>query len=202
MKGKSIFFIPLLLMGILCLWLWSAKRQAQRNGQQSEQRLHELLIQYRQLQQENEQLRDAINQLNQQRPTWQSQGTMMDLRAYYRKNWPNYIHISIAKFQTGLFGGIHQPTIRIDNQTDFPIDQVELELAYIQNNGQVFQTIPLTASNIRAHSTETLVAPDSRRGVKINLKLQSITSQEMNFCWTAAKAQIPPQADACQCAPA
>ncbi|MBX6380597.1 MAG: hypothetical protein IRZ01_07955 [Thermoflavifilum aggregans] len=169
--------------------------------QQTQQKLHQLLMQYQELQQENEQLRNAISQLNQQRPSLSNQGTMMDLRTYYRKNWPNYIHISIAGFNTGLFGGIHHPVIRIENQTDFPLDQVEWQLVYIQNNGTIFQTIPLTASDIQAHSVKTITAPDSRRGVKIKIQLESITSQAMNFCWTSEKAGIPPQADACQCAP-
>jgi len=169
--------------------------------QQTQQKLHQLLMQYQELQQENEQLRNAISLLNQQLPSLSNQGTMMDLRAYYRKNWPNYIHISIAGFNTGLFGGIHHPVIRIENQTDFPLDQVEWQLVYIQNNGTIFQTIPLTASDIQAHSVKTIMAPDSRRGVKIKIQLESITSQAMNFCWTSEKAGIPPQADACQCAP-
>jgi len=202
MKTKSIFSLSLcLLLGVLCLWLWSANRQTDQSLQQTRKQLHELLMQYQQLQQENEQLRNAISQLNQQRPASGSQGTMMDLRAYYRKNWPNYIHISIAGFRTGFLGGIHHPAIRIENQTDFPLDQVECQLIYLQNNGTEFQSITLAAGDIPAHSTRVVTGPDSRRGVKIRLKLQSITSQAMNFCWTAAKAQTPPQADACQCAP-
>ncbi|MCL6523599.1 MAG: hypothetical protein K6T34_02955 [Thermoflavifilum sp.] len=177
-----------------------ANRRTQKAFQQSQQKLHALVQQYQQLQQENERLQQVINQLNQQRPSISEPPIMMDLRKYYRVNWPNYIHVSIERFQTGLFGGIRHPVIRVDNQTDFAIDQVELQLQYVLNNGQVFQTVPLTVSNIAPHSRQTLTAPDSRRGIKLHLQLQSITSQAMNFCWTADKATIPPQADACQCA--
>lgn len=131
----------------------------------------------------------------------QLQGTFVDRKAYFRKNWKNFIQASLNDYKTGFLGGIRNLKILVKNQTDYLLDNVMVTLEYVRVNGEVFKAENHVLSNVPAKGMQVLAAADSRRGMKVRLKLRSITSQAMNFCWSADKVVAPGEQDPYQCVP-
>lgn len=128
-------------------------------------------------------------------------GTFVDRKKYFHQNWKNYIHVSLNDYKTGLLGGVKGIKVIANNDTEFPIDNIVVQVAYYRSNGKVFKTEQITLNDLKAKSSKSVTAPDSRRGMSLKLSLERITSQEMNFCWSAAKKVSPGDNDPYQCAP-
>ncbi len=126
----------------------------------------------------------------------------VDRRVYFRKNWQQFITVSVNDYRTGLFGGIKDLNITVRNQTDYPLENVVVSLQYLKNNNEIFKTEQYTINSIPAQGQQSLAASNSRKGSKAVVKLLRITSQAMNFCWSVDKAVTPGNPDPYACAPA
>jgi hypothetical protein len=71
----------------------------------------------------------------------------------------------------------------------------------MRNNDEVFKTEQYTISNIPEKGTRSIPASNSRKGSKVAVKLISITSQPMNFCWAADKPIPTGNPDPFECVP-
>ncbi|KAA2240643.1 hypothetical protein F0L74_31330 [Chitinophaga agrisoli] len=115
------------------------------------------------------------------------QGQFVERRTYYRRNWQQFISVSTSDYRTGLLGGIKNLQVIVRNQTEYPIDNVVVTVQYLRSKGDVFKSEQYTVNDVPGKGTRSIEASGSRKGMKVELKLVSITSQAMNFCWSADK---------------
>ncbi|MGN7720370.1 hypothetical protein [Chitinophaga sp. 22620] len=132
----------------------------------------------------------------------QAQVTFVDRREYFRKNWKQYISLNTGDYKTGFLGGIKNLQITLRNQTEYPLDNAVVMVEYLRGNGDVFKSEPYTIHNIAAKGAQTVQASNSRKGTKVNIRLMSVTSQAMNFCWSHDKRAAPGDPDPYACVPA
>lgn len=132
----------------------------------------------------------------------QAQVQFVDRREYFRRNWKQYISVNTGDYKTGFLGGIKNLKVQVRNQTEYPLDNAVVSVQYLRNNGDVFKTEQYTVHNIPAKGVQSVQASDSRKGGKVNIRLMSVTSQPMNFCWSADKKVSPTDPDPFACVPA
>ncbi|MGE7773907.1 hypothetical protein ACQKLP_04250 [Chitinophaga sp. NPDC101104] len=131
----------------------------------------------------------------------QMQATFVDRREYFRRNWKQYITLHTGDYKTGFLGGIRNLEITLRNQTEYPLDNAVVIVEYLRGNGAVFKSEPYTIHNIPEKGSRTIQASNSRKGTKVNIRLVSVTSQPMNFCWSADKRVAPGDEDPWACVP-
>ncbi|GEP94337.1 hypothetical protein [Chitinophaga cymbidii] len=132
----------------------------------------------------------------------QAQVQFVDRREYFRKNWKQYISVNTGDYRTGFLGGIKDLQVQVRNQTEYPLDNAIVSVQYLRGNGDVFKTEQYTVHNIPAKGVQSVTASNSRKGSKVNIRLLSVTSQPMNFCWSADKKPAPGDPDPFACVPA
>ncbi|HVB02352.1 MAG TPA: hypothetical protein VNE41_01410 [Chitinophagaceae bacterium] len=184
-KLKNILIALLTLLVILFAALY--RDELHRKDQLSAKN-RQLVTDYNNIQQQKEQLNKGYQQLlSHQDYVNQGQTNYVDEGQYYRENWKNFIHISASNYKTGFLGGIHGLDIIVSNQTGFTLDNVQVDIQYRTKGGGIFKTETVNISEVSPLSSKTAGAPDSRRGMSIQLQVRRITSEEMNFCYTDHK---------------
>jgi hypothetical protein len=128
-------------------------------------------------------------------------GQFIERRAYYRRNWQQFIAVTAGNYRTGFLGGIRDLDITVRNQTEYSLDNVVVKVAYMRNNDEVFKTEQYTINNIPEKGSRSIRASNSRKGSKVQVTLLSITSQPMNFCWSVNKAVPAGNPDPFECVP-
>lgn len=187
---------------IIIITLFVMYRNQRRLYQKTLQANYSLATHLRELQQKDEQMTQGMQQIQQAAEQGtQLKGTFIDQKKYYRQNWKNYIHISLNNYKTGLFGGVRNIKVTADNDTEFTLDNVVVELQYYRSSGKIFKTEPINLNGVKPKSFVSVPAPDSRKGMSVKLVLQRITSQGMNFCWSKDKKTTPGDMDPYACVP-
>jgi len=100
-----------------------------------------------------------------------------------RNNITNLIQVTTNQYSINTFGGISNLDVIVTNNTDYTIDQITVAIAYIKENGGIYTTEYLTFNNIPAYQNKSLSAPNSNRGLSVNLTKQTITASELNLCY-------------------
>lgn len=176
---------------------------------QQQRYVRKVLSENQRLWNENRDLRKSLDQSgavsqqinNHQELRQRVAGQFIERRAYYRRNWQQFIAITAGDYRTGLLGGIKDLDIIVRNQTEYALDNVVVSVSYMRNNNEVFKTERYTISNIPEKGTRSIAASNSRKGSKVAVKLVSITSQPMNFCWAADKPVPAGNPDPFECVP-
>jgi hypothetical protein len=195
--------IPLIVAIVIIIILWIMYQNQHRLYLQTRQANYNLVTKMNELRQKDERIQQGMQQIqNTQALAPQLKGTFIDRKKYFRQNWQNYIHVSLNNYKTGFLGGMKDIKVTVNNDTEFPLDNVMVSLLYFRANGKLFKKGQLSIDNIQPKSSKEITAPDSRRGMKITVKFQRITSQEMNFCWSVDKKAMPGDNDPYQCVPA
>ncbi len=130
-----------------------------------------------------------------------TEGTFVERRTYYRRNWKQFIAVTTSDYRTGFLGGIKDLQVIVRNQSEYPLDNVVVSVEYMRGNGDVFKTEQYTINDVPAKGSKSVDASSSRKGQKVAIKLLSITSQPMNFCWSANKPAAPGNPDPYLCTP-
>lgn len=86
------------------------------------------------------------------------------------------VDLSLNKYKVGMFGGIDDIKVSIQNHSAYPLDLVVVELQYIQNNEKLFRTETLRFKDVGAGDVQVLAAPRSSKGIKLKAKISYITS--------------------------
>lgn len=173
-----------------------------------QQRVRKVLQQNERLLNENRDLQQSLNsasgtaqQIAERKEQQQrTQGKFVERRTYYRRNWQQFIAVSTNDYRTGFLGGIKNLELIVRNQTEYPLDNVVVTVQYLRSNSEVFKTEQYTINEVPAKGTRAVEAAGSRKGMKVQLKLMSITSQAMNFCWSYDKPAPAGNPDPFQCA--
>ncbi len=199
MVRKTLIPVLALVAAVTFFFMYRHQRHLYLETRQAN---YSLVARMRELQQRNQQVSRGLEQIQEaQEAAPQLKGTFVDRRKYFRQNWSNYIHVSLNDYKTGLLGGVKDIRMVVSNGTEFSLDNVSATLSYYRANGQLFKTEHLSLDRIPAKTTRQVSAPDSRRGMKVSLRLERITSQDLNFCWSAGKKPAPGDPDPYQCAP-
>jgi hypothetical protein len=130
-----------------------------------------------------------------------TEGTFVERRTYYRRNWKQFIAVTTSDYRTGFLGGIKDLHVIVRNQSEYSLDNVVVTVQYMKGNGDVFKTEQYTINDVPAKGTKSVPASSSRKGQKVALQLVSITSQPMNFCWSVNKPAPPDNPDPYLCTP-
>lgn len=178
------------------------------NGCRDRKKAAKLLTENERLLRENRDLRNSLTlssraaqQISDRRDIQQQeQAHFVDRREYFRRNWKQYISLNTGDYRTGFLGGIRDLKVAVRNQTEYPLDNVVIAVQYLRSNGEVFKTEQYTIHNIPAKGVQSVTASDSRKGSKVQVRLISITSQAMNFCWSHDKVAPPGNPDPFVCA--
>jgi hypothetical protein len=176
---------------------------------QQQRHVRKVLSENERLWNENRDLRKSLDQsgavsqqiTNHQEVQQRVAGQFIERRAYYRRNWQQFIAVTAGDYRTGLLGGIKDLNITVNNQTEYALDNVVVKVEYMRNNNEIFKTEQYTISNIPEKGTRSIAASNSRKGSKVNVKLLSITSQPMNFCWSVTKPIPAGNPDPFECVP-
>lgn len=105
------------------------------------------------------------------------------LKMQTRNNITNLIQVTTNQFSVDTFGGISNLDVIVANNTGYTIDQIIVAIDYIKENGGIYTTKYLTFNNVPAYQNKSLSAPESNRGLSVNLTKQTITASELNLCY-------------------
>jgi hypothetical protein len=100
-----------------------------------------------------------------------------------RNNITSLVQVTTNQYSVNTFGGISNLDVMVTNNTNYTIDQMTVAIDYIKENGGIYTTEYLTFNNIPANQNKSLSAPESNRGLSVNLTKQTITSSELNLCY-------------------
>lgn len=100
-----------------------------------------------------------------------------------RNNITSLVQVTTNQYSVSTFGGISNLDVIVTNNTDYTIDQITVAIDYIKENGGIYTREYLTFNNIPANQNKSLSAPNSNRGLSVNLTKQTITASELNLCY-------------------
>lgn len=103
----------------------------------------------------------------------------------YRNNWFNYISVERSSFNYREIGGIYNLEVIVTNDTEYMLDEVEVQVGYIKSNGGYYKTETVHVYNVPSHSAKSAAAPDSPRGTSVSTEIMGILSKKMHFCYAA-----------------
>lgn len=101
-----------------------------------------------------------------------------------RNNWNEYIKVEHSSYTYKELGGISDLFITVTNNTDYTIDNVNVNVSYIKTNGTIYKTETISFHGIAPQYKMKKKAPDSERGTSVDfLQITSISSKGLNFCY-------------------
>jgi hypothetical protein len=97
----------------------------------------------------------------------------------HRKPLADLVDIEMEGLKVGLLGGIKEFDLVVKNNSDVSIDQVVVELKYIQSNKKIFKTEMLEFNDVAAQSRQMVEVPRSARGIKVESSIKSIAAKDV-----------------------
>jgi len=121
------------------------------------------------------------------------------IKTQIRNNITSLIQVATNQYEVDSFGGISNLNVIVTNTTDYTIDQITVAVDYIKKNDGIYKTEYLTFYNIPAKQNKSLPAPNSNRGLSVNLTKQTITASELNLCYDNKNAPAVGNPDPYKC---
>ncbi|WP_395058891.1 DUF4339 domain-containing protein [Flavobacterium sp.] len=101
----------------------------------------------------------------------------------YRNNIEKYIGASTNRYSYNELGGISNLDIIVTNNTEYLIDEANVNVNYIKDNGGIYKSEIVTIYNIPAKQDKSVSAPESDRGTSVEAKIQTISSKKLHMCY-------------------
>jgi hypothetical protein len=98
-----------------------------------------------------------------------------------RQNIVKSIAVYTNDYKVGLFGGIDDVKITVNNNSEYPVDLVVVDVQYMQSNKKAYKTESIRFKDIAANSSLTMEAPKTNRGIRIQTKLTYISSKALDL---------------------
>lgn len=98
-----------------------------------------------------------------------------------RRNLAKSISVYTNDYKVGMFGGIDDVKVTVNNNSAYPIDLVVVDVTYIQSNKKSYKTESLHFNDLAANSSITLDAPKANKGIKVKTSLTYITSKSLGI---------------------
>lgn len=80
-----------------------------------------------------------------------------------------------------VLGGIKDLKVTVTNNSEYLVDMVTVKVTYIKADGDIYKTEMLYYNHLNPHSSQTLNAPDSDRGIKVQIAQQSFTCAALDI---------------------
>jgi len=94
------------------------------------------------------------------------------------KDIKKQIKLTGSHYTVGFFGGINGVELKVSNTSPHFVNQVEIELNYLEQNGEVIETDTYRIRGVKPNSSQTLMIPPNKRGVKVKYKIMNIYSRQ------------------------
>jgi hypothetical protein len=101
----------------------------------------------------------------------------------YRNNIEEYVVANTNQYSYDELGGISNLDIIVTNNTEYMLDEVNIAVDYIKDNGGIYKTEIVTIYNIPAKQDKSASAPESNRGTSVTTKISSISSKKLHMCY-------------------
>ena len=101
----------------------------------------------------------------------------------YRNNIEQYVGANTNRYSYNELGGISNLDIIITNNTEYLLDEVNVNVDYIKDNGGIYKSEIVTIYNIPAKQDKSVSAPESNRGTSVDAKIQTISSKKLHMCY-------------------
>lgn len=106
---------------------------------------------------------------------------MAEYIEFFGKNWETLIHTKLVKGERRGLGGMKGLVLEVSNDSKLVVDEVLVDVYYIQSNGDVYKTEHLKLESFDPGEKKQKVAPDSERGRSVKLKLIGVTTEDTGF---------------------
>ncbi|UPT66465.1 MAG: hypothetical protein M0D57_18720 [Sphingobacteriales bacterium JAD_PAG50586_3] len=110
-----------------------------------------------------------------------------------RNKITRYVTAQTSGFDKATFGGISNLKIKVRNTSSYPIDDVELQINYIQSNGKIYKSETVYGTTIEPNASITVDGPDASRGTDVSVKILSINSHQLALCYVAGRPGPDPE---------
>lgn len=104
-----------------------------------------------------------------------------ELKNHTRSNIRAYVTASGSTYLYSELGGISDFSVTVTNRTKYVVDQVRVKVTYIKSNGGTWKEEFLDFNYILPFQSETIKAPDSERGTKLQFEIVSIVSYDLSL---------------------
>lgn len=101
----------------------------------------------------------------------------------YRNNIEQYVVANTNRYTYNELGGISNLDIIVTNNTEYLLDEVNVNIDYIKDNGGIYKSEIVTLYNIPAKQDKSVSAPESNRGTSVDAKIQTISSKKLHMCY-------------------
>lgn len=101
----------------------------------------------------------------------------------YRNNIEQYVGATTNRYSYNELGGITNLDIIVTNNTEYLLDEVNVNLDYIKDSGEIYKSEIVTIYNIPAKQDKSVSAPESDRGTSVDAKIQTISSKKLHMCY-------------------
>lgn len=101
----------------------------------------------------------------------------------YRNNIEQYVVANTNRYTYNELGGISNLDIIVTNNTEYLLDEVNVNVDYIKDNGGIYKSEIVTIYNIPAKQDKSVSAPESNRGTSVDAKIQTISSKKLHMCY-------------------
>ena len=101
----------------------------------------------------------------------------------YRNNIEQYVGANTNRYSYSELGGISNLDIIVTNNTEYLLDEVNVNVDYIKDNGGIYKSEIVTIYNIPAKQDKSVSAPESDRGTSVEAKIQTISSKKLHMCY-------------------
>ncbi len=106
---------------------------------------------------------------------------MVEYIEFFGKNWETLIHTKLVKGERRGLGGMKGLVVEVSNDSKLVVDEVLVDVYYIQSNGDVYKTEHLKLESFDPGEKKQKVAPDSERGRSVKLRLIGVTTVDTGF---------------------
>jgi len=94
------------------------------------------------------------------------------------KDLKRLVSVNANDYLTGIFGGIRDLRITVNNHSKYVLDAVTVQVQYIKATNQPLKTETITFKNVNPNDGETIRLPDSQRGMKVTYRITNIQSKQ------------------------
>lgn len=97
------------------------------------------------------------------------------------KNIYQQVKVAGSKYRTGVLGGISDLHLTISNNSPYSLDEVEVEVKYLNPDKRVVKTQMMLFSDVSAGTQKVLDVPRSSRGVSVDYSITRIHAKALGL---------------------
>jgi len=94
------------------------------------------------------------------------------------KDLKKLVSVNANDYLRGVFGGIRDLKITVNNRSKFILDAVTVQVQYMKVTNQPLKTETITFKNVNPNDAETIKLPDSQRGMRVVYHITNIESKQ------------------------